>query len=108
MQYHCKGTYGVLDVCPDVRLMVLLPNHHVNKGKLRWSLMMAVMDVDLLLGIEQALMLHSISINDIVLCIFDVALAISNCLWEGMGPSLPLPFSRSESSMTVIIKLANS
>ena len=28
----------------------------------------AVMDVDLLLGTEQALMLHSVSINNIVLC----------------------------------------
>ena len=33
------------------------------------------MDVDLLLGTEQALMLHSISINNIIPCIFDVAVA---------------------------------
>ena len=35
------------------------------EGKLRWSLMTAVMDVDLLLGTEQALMLH---FDNIVAC----------------------------------------
>ena len=59
---------------------VLLPNHHVNKGKLRRSLMMAVMDVDLLLGIEQALILN------IVLCIFDVdGCSCDHCLLFTFG-----------------------
>ena len=35
------------------------------------------MDVDLLLGTEQALMLHSISTNNIIPCIFDVAVVIN-------------------------------
>ena len=35
------------------------------------------MDVDLLLGTEQALMLHSISTNNIIPCIFDVAAVIN-------------------------------
>ena len=43
-------------------------NHHVNKANLQWSLLM---NVDLLQGTEQALMLHSVSI--IIPCIYDVA-----------------------------------
>ena len=43
-------------------------NHAVNKANLQWSLLM---NVDLLQGTEQALMLHSVSI--IIPCIFDVA-----------------------------------
>ena len=66
----CKGT-GVLDVTTPRRQIykVLLPNRHV-----KLSLMMAVMDVDLLLGIEQALMLHSVSIS----CSMRAVLVISD------------------------------
>ena len=73
--------------------------HHVNKANLQWSLLM---NVDLLQGTEQALMLHSVSI--IIPCIFDVAVVINVycCLEfedEGVGHS---HFIRSESSMAVV------
>ena len=59
------------------------------------------MDVDLLLGTEQALMLHSISTNNIIPCIFDVAVhgdqCLSCCLRGGGGGAF-----RSESSMAVV------
>ena len=53
----CSYAVHCMQMMSDFK--VLLPNHHVSKGQ---SLMIAVMDVDLLLGIEQALMLHSVSI----------------------------------------------
>ena len=57
--------------------------HHVNKAKLRRSLLM---DVDLLLGTEQALMFHFVSINNIIPCIFDIAVVINvHCCLHGRG-----------------------
>ena len=53
--------------------------------KLQWSLLM---DVDLLLGTEQALMLHLVSVVCCLLLLFIVAFAD-----EGVGHS---PFIRSE------------
>ena len=58
---------------------------------------MAVMDVDLLLGIEQALMLHSI--NNIVLCM----LLLSSASYKSLGGGGHSPFITSESLMAVII-----
>ena len=49
---------------PDFKVLFLI-TMSTFEGNLRWSLMMAVMDVDLLLGIEQALMLH---FDNIVAC----------------------------------------
>ena len=53
------------------------------------SLMMPVMDVDLLLGNEQALLLHSVSIDNIVL-----RMLLATSLWDpevvGIHPSSDL------------------
>ena len=75
MQHHHKGYRGTgcsYALMSDFK--VLLYMYLVDKGKLRQSLIMAVMDIcgHILLGIEQALMLHSVS-N----CSLHVALVIS-------------------------------
>ena len=93
MQHHRKGTgvTGCMPWCQTLRYCYLIAmhvslilgrrlrgNHPVKKANLQWSLLM---NVDLLQGTEQALMLHSVSI--IIPCIFDVAVVYC-CLGGGV------------------------